>query len=95
MHPLLKKNTWKINQTVTKIKHVLGIFQCLKYIYKSACVPQEPSCIVVREMFYGRIGLYYLTNIYGSKFLTSELAGFITITYHNSGFLIKSNEEYG
>ena len=36
----LKKNNVKINQTVTKIKHVLGIFPLLKYIYKSACVTQ-------------------------------------------------------
>ena len=34
-----KKNNGKINRTVTKIKHVLRIFPCLKYIYKSACVP--------------------------------------------------------
>ena len=38
MHPLLKKNNGKMNQTVTKIKHVLGIFPCVKYIYKSACM---------------------------------------------------------
>ena len=49
MHPLLKKNNGKINQTVTKIKHVLGIFQCLKYIYKSACVPQQPSGICCKR----------------------------------------------
>ena len=28
-------------------------------------------------MFYGRIGFYYLTNIYCSKFPTSELTGLI------------------
>ena len=41
----LEKNNGKINQTVTKIKHILGMFPCLKYIYKSACIPQQPLCI--------------------------------------------------
>ena len=59
------------------------------------CPPSSPLVFVVRGMFYGRIGLYYLTNIYCSKFLTSELTGFITITYHNSDFWIKLNEEHG
>ena len=87
MHHLLKKNSRKINQPVTKIKHVLNIFPCLKYIYKSGCVLSSPLVFVV-------IGFYYLTNIYCSKFPTSELTGFITITYHNSDFWIKSNEEH-
>ena len=64
MHPLLKKNNGKINQTAAKIKHVLRILPCLKYIYKSACVPPAALFVfVVRGMFYDRIGLYYLTNI--------------------------------
>ena len=95
MHPLLKKNNGKIDQTVIKIKHVLGIIPCLKYIYKSTCVPQQPFCICLRGMFYDRIGLYYLTNIYCSKFLRSKLTGFITVAYHKSDFWIKSNEEHG
>ena len=45
--------------------------------------------IVVRGAFYGGIGLHYLTN------LTSELTGFITITYHKNIFWINSNEEHG
>ena len=87
MHPLLKKNNRKINQPVTKIKHVLNIFPCLKYIYKSGCVPSSPFVFVVK-------GFYYLTNIYCSKFPTPELTRFVTITYHNSDFWIKSNEEH-
>ena len=50
MHPLLKNNNGKINQTVTKIKHVLGIFQCLKYIYKSACVPPAVLLYLLQEV---------------------------------------------
>ena len=98
MHPLLKKNNGKINQTVTKIKHVLSMFPYLTYIYKSAWVPSSllvSSPFVVKGMFYGRIGFYYLTSIYCSMFRTSELTGFITITYHNIDFWIKSNEEHG
>ena len=48
--------------------------------------PSSPLVFVVRGMFYGRIGLYYLKNIYCSKFPKSELTGFVTITYHNSDF---------
>ena len=88
MHPLLKKNNEKINQPVSKIKHALIIFPCLKYIYKSGCVPSSPLVFVLK-------GFYYLTNIYCFKVPTSELTGFITITYHNSDFWIKSNEEHG
>ena len=94
MYPLLKKNNGKINQTVTKIKLVLSIFPCLKYIYKSECVPSSPLLLVVKGIFYGRIGFYYLTNIYSSKFPASELTGIITFTHHND-FWIKSNEEHG
>ena len=59
------------------------------------CLPSSPLVFVVRGMIYCRIGLYHLTNIYCSKFLTSELNGFMTITYHNTDFWIKLNEEHG
>ena len=64
MHPLLKKDNGKINQTVTKIKHVLSIFPCLKYIYKSTCVSSSPLVFVVKAMFYGRVDFYNLTQTF-------------------------------
>ena len=89
-----KRNIGKIKQTVNKIKHVLRIFPCLKYIYKSACVPQQPSCICCKRHVLWQ-NRFILPNIYCSKFPTSELTGFITITYHNGDFWIKLNEEHG
>ena len=59
------------------------------------CPPSNPLVFLVRGMLYGRIGLYHVTSIYCSKFPTSELTGFVTITCHNSDFWIKSNEEHG
>ena len=59
------------------------------------CPPSNPFVFVVRGMFYGKMGLYYLANVYCSKFQTSELTEFITITYHNSDVRIKLNEEHG
>ena len=64
-------------------------------LYKSAYVPSSPLVFVVKGMFHGRIGFCYLTNIYCSELPMSELTGFITITYHNIDFWIKSNEEHG
>ena len=67
-----------------------SIFPCLSYKYKSGRVTNSPLLLVVKGMFCGRIGFYYLTNFYCSKFPMFELTGFITITYHNSYFWIRS-----